>query len=150
MAAASSSILCLPAELLHRVFMHLDNSEVLAARRTCTMMAEVGKEHVLRTIVGTYSQKRLLHLVAASEHPYFSQRIKELHFQADIYHEQSPFLEWKENIKTCWKSEGPTRGRRFHSTLAEKLAWTEYRKRVLARQVQGEYDEQELLQSYHK
>ncbi|KAK4629428.1 hypothetical protein CLAFUW4_08148 [Fulvia fulva] len=99
MDETAPAMLSMPAELLHRVFENLGKQDVLSMRAICTTLAEFGKEYVLRSIVAIYKRDSFERVLEASKHPYFSQRIKTLHFQADKFDEKLSYRKWKELVQ---------------------------------------------------
>ena len=105
MAETGSTMLSMPAELLHRIVDCLDTPDIFSLRLTCATLAEVGKEHILHQIAAIYKRDRLDRLVAAAEDPYFSQRITSLHFQADKFDVKLSYDHFKARVKRSQESE---------------------------------------------
>ena len=90
-----SWILELPAELLHTIFSYLDIRDVLAARRTCSILESVGIDHFGNEVPLVYHREKFRALKHIARHPALAKRMRSLFYVVDRFHELS-FEEWDE------------------------------------------------------
>ena len=73
----------LPPELLHGIFTYIDLADIIAIRQSCSILADIGLDHLLDQVALVYHKKSFQALLDVAEHPTLSKRVTSPNFQAD-------------------------------------------------------------------
>jgi hypothetical protein len=83
----------LPAELLHTIFAYLDVKDVLAARKTCSVLVSVGIDYFGSEMPLVYHREKFTALKHVAQHPGLAKRMRSLFYVVDRFYELS-LEEW--------------------------------------------------------
>jgi hypothetical protein len=89
-----SRLLDLPPELLHGIFSCLSLKGVLAARKTCSVLAAIGVDHFGDEVALVYHGDKFRALRKIVQHESLSKRMRSLFYVVDRY----KFLSYEERI----------------------------------------------------